>query len=104
MGQLGLTPGEKNDVKAFAGQYDSESAMRKALTLWYNRNPLQATYKALVKIALTLGEGQTAINICMYLKSKCRQQVHTKCTQTKNVHKYTSVLLCMHIYTYTYSL
>ncbi len=75
---LDLTPSQKRDVKAVAHEFDSQSAMRKALTLWHKRNPCKATYRALVKIALALEDKQTALNICEYAKSKQRSRVsHT---------------------------
>ncbi len=69
MGKLGLTESEKKDTIVVEHEHGSQSAMRKALTLWHKKNPLTATYKALVKIALDLKDGQTANNICQYIKS-----------------------------------
>lgn len=70
MGALGLLPSEKRDVRAVAREDGSQSAMTKALTFWYKRNPQAATYNALVRKVLQLEEGETATNICKYLKKK----------------------------------
>lgn len=75
LGQLGLTRAQKAGIKEVAHRQDPQSAMSEALTLWYKNNPHTATYKALVKIALTLEDGQTADNICKYIKPKFRQRV-----------------------------
>ncbi len=75
LGQLGLTPNEKRDIRAVAREHGSQSAMQTALTLWQKKTPLTATYKALVKIALDLEEGQTAINICKYARKMSEQNV-----------------------------
>ncbi len=75
LGLLRLTPSEKKDVRIAASLQDTQSATRKALTLWYKKNPHTSTYKALVKISIVLNQEQTATNICKYVKSKLKSCV-----------------------------
>ena len=61
---MGLTPAEEADVKESRG---NQVAMIKCLQIWKERDPSQATYRALLDIALSLGKGNTADQICQQM-------------------------------------
>ncbi len=63
--QLGLDPSERRDVTIIASNYDTRTAMDKALRLWRQHNPGAATYRALVKIVLRMGKEALAFKICL---------------------------------------
>lgn len=46
----------------------------KCLQFWKKKNPLQATYRALLSIVLSLEEGEIAEHICQYLSESSSQQ------------------------------
>ncbi len=62
--QLGLDPSERRDVTITASNYNTRTAMDKALRLWRQHNPGAATYRALVMIVLRMGKEALAFEIC----------------------------------------
>ena len=71
--QLRLTPADRQDVKEVKLQYDTQTAVDKALRLWRKANPGAATYRALVEIVLRMGvNGMTiAEEVCKFSALKC---------------------------------
>ncbi|XP_064384149.1 uncharacterized protein LOC135333169 [Halichondria panicea] len=61
---MGLAIAEQADVNQSRG---TQAAMMKCLQIWKQHNPSQATYRALLDIALRLGKGDTAHQICQQL-------------------------------------
>ncbi len=62
--QLGLDPSERQDVTITASNYNTRTAIDKALRLWKQHNPGAATYRALVMIVLRMGKEALAFEIC----------------------------------------
>ncbi len=62
-----LTIADQADVKRLYHSEGTRAAMMKCLQIWKDRNPFQATYRALLDIALRLGKGDTAHQICQQL-------------------------------------
>ena len=77
--QLRLTPADRQDVKDAKLQYNTQTAVDKALRLWRKANPGAATYRALVEIVLRLGVNSTAIaeEVCKFsaLKGEHHMQI-----------------------------
>ena len=70
--KLGLTPGQQTDVMRTQTLLNSTQAgMKVALKHWRNRNPLEATFRALLLILLSLAKGDVAVRVCEYLSKKC---------------------------------
>ncbi|XP_064389428.1 histone-lysine N-methyltransferase EHMT1-like isoform X2 [Halichondria panicea] len=61
---MGLAIAEQADVKESRG---NQAAMMKCLKIWKGHNPSRATYRALLGIALRLGKGNTADQVCQQL-------------------------------------
>ena len=78
--QLRLTPADRQDVKEAKSQYDTQTAVDKALRLWRKANPGAATYRALVEIVLRMGVNGTAIaeEVCKF--SALKGEHHTQVT------------------------
>ena len=72
---LGLTPGQQTDVRKQAFVSGTQAGMTVALTYWRNRNPLVATFRALLLILLSLVKGNVAVQVCKYLSDKCERVV-----------------------------
>ena len=71
--KLGLTPGQQTDVsevKAKTLLNRTHVGMKVALKHWRNRNPVEATFRALLLILLSLLKGDVAIRVCKYLSDK----------------------------------
>ena len=68
---LGLTPGQQTDVKTKAFVSGTHIGMMAALKYWRNRNPVEATFRALLLILLSLLKGDVAVRVCKYLSDKC---------------------------------
>ena len=64
---MGLAIAEQADVNQSRG---TQAAMMKCLQIWKQHNPFQATYRALLDIALRLGKGDTAHQICQQLTQR----------------------------------
>ena len=69
--KLGLTPGQQTDVRAKAFVNGNQAGMKVALKHWRNRNPVEATFRALLLILLSLLKGDVAVRVCKYLFDKC---------------------------------
>ena len=65
-----LAIAEQADVKRLNNSEGSRAAMMKCLQVWKERDPFQATYRALLDIALRLGKGETADKICRQLSQR----------------------------------
>ena len=71
--KLGLTPGQQTDVsevKAKTLLNRTQMGMKVALKFWRNRNPMEATFRALLVIILSLLKGDIAVEVCRYLLKK----------------------------------
>ena len=65
--RLKLNPGQERDVKDLCHRSEStKTAMIKALKLWREPHPYDATYRALVKILLDANKGNIADKICQF--------------------------------------
>ena len=62
--KLGLSPGQQTDVKTKAFLKGTGAGMRVALKHWRNRNPVGATFRALLLILLSRGEARVAARVC----------------------------------------
>ncbi len=72
--KLELSPGQKTDVsevKAKTRLNHTQAGMKLALEYWRNKNQLQATFRALLLILLSLLKGDVAVQVCKYLSDKC---------------------------------
>ena len=70
--KLELSPGEQTDVTRIQTILNSTQAgMKIALKCWKSKNPLGATFRALLLILLSLLKGDVAIRVCQYLSHKC---------------------------------
>ena len=69
--KLGLKPGHQADVRTQAFVNGNEAGMKVALKYWRNRNPVEATFRALLLILLSLVKGDVAVRVCKYLSDKC---------------------------------
>ncbi len=65
--QLGLTGGEKSDVRSSALLNGTQVGMSTALSVWKSHDPWHATYGALLDIVLKLKKESIALKLCEYL-------------------------------------
>ncbi|XP_064387843.1 probable serine/threonine-protein kinase kinY isoform X1 [Halichondria panicea] len=63
---MGLAHAEQADVNLYHRE-GTQIAMMRCLRVWKQRDPLRATYRALLDIVLGLGKGDTAHQICQQL-------------------------------------
>ena len=75
--KLQLSPGQQTDVRTHTFMNGTQAGMKAALKYWRNRNPVEATFRALLLILLSLLKGDVAVRVCKYLSHKCEQS--TKC-------------------------
>ena len=68
---LGLTPGQQTDVRTKAFVSGNHIGMMVALMYWRDRNPVEATFRALLLILLSLLKGDVAVRVCKYLSERC---------------------------------
>ncbi len=78
--KLELSPGQKTDVsevKAKTRLNRTQAGMKLALEYWLNKNQLdlQATFRALLLILLSLLKGDVAVQVCKYLSDKCESKL-----------------------------
>ena len=80
--KLRLTPGQQTDVsevKAKTLLNRTQAGMKVALKYWRNRNPVEATFKTLLLILLSLLKGDVAVRVCKYLANRCEYLLFAKC-------------------------
>ena len=65
--KLQLTAGQQTDIMDLAIQQGKRTAMAEALRLWRQLDPFAATFRALLKILLTLRRGDVAVRVCQYI-------------------------------------
>ena len=65
--KLGLSPGQQTDVRTQTFVNGSQTGMKVALKYWRSRNPVEATFRALLLILLSLLKGDVAVRVCKYL-------------------------------------
>ncbi len=71
--KLELSPGQQtdvNEVKAKTKLNRTQTGMKLALNYWLIKRSLEATFRALLLIILSLCKGDVAIAVCKYLSSK----------------------------------
>ena len=68
---LDLSPAEKTDVR---NKPNTEARVKCALITWRQRNPVAATFRSLLEIALSLSKGDVAVKICEYIRDNCMLQ------------------------------
>ena len=71
---MGLAIAEQADVKESRG---NQAAMMKCLKIWKRHNPSRATHRALLGIALRLGKGNTADQVCQQLTQRKYMYIST---------------------------
>ena len=70
--KLQLSLGQQNDVlRAQTSLNSTQAGMKVGLKYWRNRNPVEATFRALLLILLSLRKGDVAVQVCKYLYNKC---------------------------------
>ncbi len=69
--KLELLPGEQTDVRTRAYVEGTLAGMLLALKLWRLNKGLEATFRALLLILLSLLKGDVAVQVCKYLSDKC---------------------------------
>ncbi len=77
--KLELSPGQQtdvNEVKAKTTLNRTQAGMKLALKYWMNKYSLEATFRALLLIILSLCRGDVAIAVCKYLSGKGELCVH----------------------------
>ena len=80
--KLQLTPGQQTDVsevKAKTLLNRTQAGMKVALKYWRNRNPVEATFRTLLLILLSLLKGDVAVRVCKFLANRCEYLLCTKC-------------------------
>ena len=80
-----LTPEQRTDVteaKSKVSSNDTQTGMKIALKYWRSRNPVEATFRALLLILLSLLKGDIALKVCKYMSDKCKFHLSfvTQCT------------------------
>ena len=65
--KLGLSPAQQTDIYDLAYRRNIQIAMAEALRLWWQRNPLTATFRRLLHILLDLKRGDVAVRVCKYI-------------------------------------
>ena len=68
-------PAQRVDVRRRTFEHGNEAGMKLALNFWHDKNPLEATFRALLFILLSLNKGILAIKVCKYLSDKCELHV-----------------------------
>ena len=66
-----------SEVKAKTLLNRTQAGMKVALKYWRNRNPVEATFRALLLILLSLLKGDVAVRVCKYLSDKCKLMILT---------------------------
>ena len=77
--KLQLTPGQQTNVRTQAFVNGIQAGMKVALKYWRNRNPVEATFRVLLLIILSLLKGDVAVRVFKYLADKCEYVLFTKC-------------------------
>ena len=70
--KLGLSSGQQADVNTQTYLNGTQAGMKVALKYWRSINALEATFKAILLILLSLLKGDIAVQVCKYLKNKCK--------------------------------
>ncbi len=73
--RLELLPGEQTDVRTRAYVDGTLAGMLLALKLWRLTKGLEATFRALLLILLSLLKENVAVQVCKYLSDKCESQL-----------------------------
>ena len=68
--KLQLSPGQQTDVRTQTFVNGTQAGMKVALKYWRNRNPVEATFRALLLILLSLLKGNVTVRVCQYLLDK----------------------------------
>ncbi len=67
---IGLSVSEQIDIRMLKHQRGAQAAMNETLRIWIKNNPYAATYRQLVRIALSIGQGGVALKLCKYIANK----------------------------------
>ena len=69
--KLGLSPGQQTDVmRTQASLNSTQAGMKVALKYWRGRHPVEATFRALLLILLSLLKGNVAVQVCKCICNK----------------------------------
>ncbi len=74
--KLKLLPGEQTDAKTKAYLEGTQAGMKLALKYWMSKYSLEATFRALLLIILSLCKVNIAIAVCKYLSGKGKMCIH----------------------------
>ena len=72
--QFGLFPAEKDDVRRLRNFEGTEESVKKALKIWRNRYPSEATFKNLLIILLDSEKGVVAKDVADYISNRPQQE------------------------------
>ena len=87
--KLQLSPGQQSDVKTQTFINGTQAGMKVALKYWRNRNPVEATFRALLLILLSLLKGDVAVRVCKYLSDKCELSISRSTCRMLNYPSFT---------------
>ncbi len=73
--KLELLPGEQTDVRTRAYVDGTLAGMLLALKCWILTKGLEATFRALLLISLSLLKENVAVRVCKYLFDKCESEL-----------------------------
>ena len=82
MDALGLAHHQQTDIRDFQFRRGTKIAMAEALKYWYEPNPSNATYRALLKILLKLKKASVAAEVCKFLATSLP---HTEVDSTESI-------------------
>ena len=72
--KLGLSSGEQTDVRTQTFVNGTQTGVKVALKYWRNRTSIEATFRTLLLILLSLLKGDIAIRVCKYLSNRRKLQ------------------------------
>ncbi len=93
---MGLAIAEQADVKKVYHCEGTQAAMMKCLKIWKERDPFQASYRALLDIALRLEKGETADKICQQLTQRKYMYMSAPPPLPPSSRKYLSISTTIH--------
>ena len=68
---FGLTPGQQTDVRSRVRASGTQVGMMVALRYWRDKDPVEATFRALLLISLSLLKEDVAVQVCKYMSNIC---------------------------------
>ena len=62
-----LTFAEQDEVTRQVHLNGTQAGVKRAMKFWINKDPVKATFRALLQILLSLRKGVIAMHVCQYL-------------------------------------